>query len=476
VIQDCNVTDYDYGFDTSATMSNSIIRNNNFTAIDNNAVYITVTTCTNLSIDNNYIEDTGSPAIRLYHGYKNSVISNNYIRNTNSLGFTMEWDIDNVNITNNTFNYTGSSQEVFGTISGDSTDNNFYKNIFYGRGFLMTETWAGKTASSLVNNNYCVDDGSGAIGNAYWEGAGYERPVQDCGPFPNIGTLEVNDSYDGGWSWDATTNGVDVNMSNIKDAVANAPWGGLVNVTTTGPYTEEVDVWYRDNVTLDCNSIGRIDNDGTSGNGLDIEFSYNFTLQNCSIDDFSKSIYMDESNNINILNNTFTSSNSYGVHVYEYSDNLLIDRNTFNEEGDTPLYLYHSIDKSVISNNYFKESFYNAMDLPWDSDYNNITGNIFNISGNVALSFSGDSTNNMIWNNDFIGRDTDQVTTTSGNKFNHTTIGNYWRNKDSQSEGCTDLAPVDGICDSPVEIDTGTGAYDNYAKTNQIFVDLIVEK
>ena len=122
-----------------------------------------------------------------------------------------------------TFNLTSTSTGIH-SIGFDSSAKNasIWRNIFYGRGIYTTNTYAGRTDFYATDHNYCVDDGSGAIGNAYFQlnagnTIGLERPLADCGPFPDAPYIEVDHTRDNTWSWDGTNNGVDININNIED-------------------------------------------------------------------------------------------------------------------------------------------------------------------------------------------------------------------------------------------------------------------
>ncbi|MBU0532204.1 right-handed parallel beta-helix repeat-containing protein, partial [Candidatus Micrarchaeota archaeon] len=322
----CNITDYDYGIDIQTDWDNGEISNNTFSEIDYYSVYLRAAS-SNITVDNNsFYQDSSSGNIMLYiYQSDYHTISNNYFQSTSDSGIRVYNIATYNNITNNTFNITYTGQPAI-QIDTVPSNNNIWRNEFYGRGIELGTGLAGRTDGRITNNNYCVD----GIGNAYFDllsASGLERPISDCGPFPNISVISVNQSYDGNWEWNGTTSGTDVNFTSIQDALANAPHGALVNVTTSATETSGVAAYYLDNVTLECNNIGTIDNGLITGIGLDIRYIYNFTVQNCTVDQFDQSLLMSYVFNSSILNNTFANGNDESY--IQYSDYNLIENNSF---------------------------------------------------------------------------------------------------------------------------------------------------
>ncbi|MFC1722753.1 LamG-like jellyroll fold domain-containing protein [Nanoarchaeota archaeon] len=332
-------------------------------------------------------------------------------------------DIDGLNVTNNTFNWSGNGYwavDFYGTTY--VINGNFWRNTFYGRGFDVADSWAGRTDGNMVNNDFCFDDGTGAIGNAYFDGSGYERPLYDCGPFPNMDniTIRVDDSYNNGWVWNGTTNGDDVNISNIRDAVANVPLSGLVNVTTAGPFTEEVEGWYRDNVTVDCNNIGELNNGADTNYGMELRYSQNFTVQNCTFDRFQYSLRLFDLRDSYFYNNSISGFYDYGVAGDEGADRILWDGNTFSDGsrvGRTYMYM-NDPDYWQIQNNDFSAAGNAYAFYLRDIDGLNVTNNTFNWSGNGywAIDIYGATyvINANFWRNTFYGRGFDIADSGSG--------------------------------------------------------------
>ena len=417
-ITNCNITDYDYSIRPQTDWDYGWINNSNFSAIDY-YLYLPAAV-SNINIHNNrFSGDSSASTYMLYiEGSDYNTISNNTFNMTGSedIGIYLHSGSNYNNITNNTINATSVTSNSYHALDiyayGSTSNNIVWRNTFYSRGTTVTENWAGRTQTVFTTNTFCYDDGSGLTGNAYLNGAGYERPLQDCGPFPNINTLTVNQSNDNSWTWRGT-DGDTVNINNIQDAVANIGSGNTVNVTTAGPYTASIYSWFRDNVTLDCNSIGVIDNDLTSSIGLGLSFVVNFTVQNCTFDDFGYSIYSyGNVYNSSILNNTISNYYYYGLYLY-YADSNLIQDNYFGQadyDGYSQFYLQYS-NYNVINNNTFKTTKGNGLYIYYtSSNYNNITNNTFNVTSSSnyhALNFDTYyALVNNIWKNTFYTRGT----------------------------------------------------------------------
>ncbi len=452
-------------------VDNSSFLNNNFSNAGFYGLYMSDSDY-NLVDGNRFMPDTGQN----YHIYASNpanynVFSNNYFEGTNDYGIYL-YNIPVVgnNITGNVFNIS-TQHAIRLTNNAGQNNNNIWKNKFYHRGIDITESIDGRDEIRITSNNFCVDDGSGAVGNAYLSGSGYERPSTDCGPFPNITSVEVDPAYNNGFVWGGTVNGTTVNMSNVQDALANVPLGGKVNVSAPGTFTQGPTLWYIDNATLDCNGLATIDNDLTTGAGLELRYLNNFTVQNCIFDDFQFNIQTVAVDNSSFLNNNFSNGSFYGLYMSD-SDYNLVDGNRFMPElsQNNHIHVSYPAYYNVFSNNYFQGfndygiNLYNAPVVG-----NNITGNVFNISAQDAIRLTNNAgqNNNLIWANDFVGRDSTQVDAYGNNHFNYSNIGNYWRHYDSQGEGCVDLSPIDGICDSQFEVDPGRGLYDYYPQTHQ---------
>ncbi len=472
-VQNCSIDQFDQGLYLDYIYNSSFLNNTLTNGYDESHLgYSNYNTFEN----NSFFDILGANHAQLQVLNSNyNTIKNNLFNSTDDHLYIYQstYDCKNNNITGNIFDTAGTLDALRITESALAFNNSIWKNTFYKSGVYLADSLAGRSALGISTNNWCVDDGSGAVGNAYLGGSGHERPLQDCGPFPSLSSVSVNPAYDNKFEFGGTTNGVTVNMSNIQDAVANVNSNARVDVTAAGTFTEEVISWYRDNVTLDCNNIGIIDNGAITGHGIDLRFLYNFTVQNCSIDQYEYSVWTAYIYNSSFINNTFSNADDRGVHL-SYTDYFLVENNTFLDViGTNEEQLYTSTcNYGQIKGNLFSSPDDLGYYLYYYPSKNiNVTENIFNLSSvnfYMRLYTNAANTGTVIWANDFIGKDTMDVDSYSTYSFNRSNVGNYWRNHDSQGEGCIDLSPVDGICDSSYEVETGSSSYDYYPRTDQL--------
>jgi parallel beta-helix repeat protein len=472
-LQNCTIDQFFYGIYADYAMNSSFL-NNSFSGSIRG---FELTNSDKNRIQLNKFTTMGGNLQIYFSGYcDNNMISNNSFYDNNddypmyiyssSLGASNQ----NNNITNNTFNTS------IALLTQYYNRNNIWRNIFYRNGVYMTADLASRTADEVVNNSFCYNDGTGIVGNAYLEGAGEDRPPTDCGPFPTATVIAVNNSRNNAWNWRGTTNGVDINFSNVRDALANVPYYGLVNITTAGPYAEEADIWRLDNITLDCNSIGRMDNNAATGYGLEIRYLQNFTVKNCTIDDFAYGFFASYMMNSSLLNNTVSGAAQHDMYLYA-SDQNIIDRSRFystDTVNGVHMYIDDNCDRNSVQNCQFHDSTGDVAILfdNYDSRNNNITNNTFNVTGDRAIYVGDTIVNTTIWRNDFLTLFNPAITMyNASTRLNYTNIGNFWAKYDGQSEGCYDLAPADGTCDAQYQPDTSIAVYDYFPQAHTYYLD-----
>lgn len=186
--------------------------------------------------------------------------------------------------------------------------------------------------------------------------------------------------------------------------------------------------------------------------GLELLSSkFNKIRSNIIRDNSKKGILLATSSNNDIVNNTVM-------------NNTILQNSPYNE-NDAGIHLYGS-DNSNISGNYISNNS-NGI-LLWSSFYCYITENIIvnNSYYGVTALYSHFS---QIYGNEFLsnnmgkkqGYDED-----TDNSWNSTIKGNHWNDYDEPSEGCFDISPKDGFCDSPYIIDGKSNAKDYYPITH----------
>ncbi len=129
-----------------------------------------------------------------------------------------------------------------------------------------------------------------------------------------------------------------------------------------------------------------------------------------------------------VSGNTIASSTNWGVRMFEadgntLSGNLISNRGTAAAGTGTAVYIYYSDNNTVMSNTLSSANYGVHIDAGADND---------------------------IWVNSFRGNVV-QADDAGGNIFNLAapTGGNHWDDFDEPAEGCMDISPTDGFCDSP---------------------------
>ena len=473
----CNVSNYDYGVyrpQFQGAIAGGTIRDNIFTEMDENILYLpqysggVIQDNVLIGHSDSHLIYTASPL--------NNIISYNYFEPIGDAR-AVYINFGNLNtnsqnrIHHNVFNATGASTEPL--ILGFSENNSVWMNEFYGRGIELNPVSVGMRDYIYQHQNYCVN----GIGNAYFDQATMSgRPLADCGPFPELSVLEVNTSYDGGWTWEGTQNGVDVNISSLRDAIMNIGPNNTIRIMSPGPFSGTYQIYFRDNVTLDCNGAELA---GPGGRAIYVLYTENFTVMNCNIHGYDYNMRSNDNKDMRIIGNTFSDATTNNLLLAGgNADNVRVIGNYFGSVSGSSPQLSLQSPNSFINNNIFQDNGTNtgismssgSLGTPKD---NRVTNNVFNMTG-TSIRIYGDSgiTGNTIWANDFIGKDTLPVTVSNPyNYFNYSTTGNYWRHADSQAEGCIDWheGGPDGICDDPISL--GASTTDPYAQTHQFHVE-----
>jgi parallel beta-helix repeat protein len=162
-------------------------------------------------------------------------------------------------------------------------------------------------------------------------------------------------------------------------------------------------------ITLDCQGYS-ITGDGTTGDGVDI-FSYNFTvLKNCTIENFSRGVYLSASSGDNITSNSIlaTGGSAKGILLDSTSNNNAFFYNSINTSGTGDNNLAVEIDDSngntFISNNISANGTGSSNSGVTLSDSNDSTfiSNIIVTNGNntnMGISMNLANNNTFVTNN-----------------------------------------------------------------------------
>lgn len=268
------------------------------------------------------------------------------------------------------------------------------------------------------------------------------------------GSATTNTTYSGNWTW-----------------AVNQPW------------------CYNDNGVYIIENL--IINASTSptGSGIYIENSKNvyFIIRNCTVYNAHFGIIIEAGiklrnvNNGTITNNNCSNNLVYGISLLEDCNNNTISENIASDNGYSGIILYASNGGSshnnTISGNTANNNNQFGIRVSYNYNYNKISGNTVKNNNRNGLLLSGTSweptnwnqiTNNIIINNQDYGIYVESGCNNNSiyknfflengihaadggvdNKWNSTTIGNYWDN-----HSFPDVSPNDGIVDNPY-IDIG---------------------
>ncbi|MGB9694229.1 MAG: right-handed parallel beta-helix repeat-containing protein [Fervidobacterium sp.] len=184
------------------------------------------------------------------------------------------------------------------------------------------------------------------------------------------------------------------------------------------------------------------------GIGIDLSNRINVTVKNVTIKNFQTGIYLDNSNNTNIIRNNIE-KNRCGI-CFLYSQNNSIQTNNIVANNESGIYLLHSSLNSIFKNNATSNLYAIFLEFSYD---NTIFGNnIVNNQYGVWLRGSNDS---RFYHNNFIDNSQQVFDWSWDHQFYSPSVnawddgypsgGNYW----------SDYTGVD-TCSGPYQNETGS--------------------
>ncbi len=166
----------------------------------------------------------------------------------------------------------------------------------------------------------------------------------------------------------------------------------------------------------DCNNItGNTVNDHTGDPGIYLFYSNHNTVSGNTANYNGEAISIQNSHYNNITGNTVNNNDNFGIYLYEGSNNTI--------KGN-----------KASNNNY-------GIGIEENCEYNEITENMIN-NNTIGLEIGIDCNNTLVFKNFFLNNGIHAVDDGTDNKWNSTTIGNYWDNWTTP-----DVSPNDGIVD-----------------------------
>ena len=251
-------------------------------------------------------------------------------------------------------------------------------------------------------------------------------------------------------------------FNNLKNS--SVYYGGIqidalatTNTTYSGNWTWAVrQPWcYNDNGVYVIEDLTIDASTSPTGNGIYIKNSKNeyFIIRNCTvysaqnIIDIEAGIKLKDVNNGTLTKNNFSNNLCHGINLLNDCNNNTISGNTVNNNNQQGIRLSYNYDYNNITGNtlndnrggiYLSGTSYNPC------FWNQITNNIIIDNQDYGIFLIQDCDNNSIYKNFFLENGIHAIDSGSDNKWNSTTIGNYWDNWTSP-----DTSPLDGIVDNP---------------------------
>ena len=304
----------------------------------------------------------------------------------------------------------------------------------------------------------------------------------NCSNNQNYGILVFNFCDNNTLSGNTAFNNTDTGILFISNCNNNTISGNTANNNTRdGMYLSESDynkitgntannnTWdgIRFDFSCDNNTISRNTASDNNLNGIQLsQCDYNIITGNTASDNTFNGINLLNSNNNTILENIANDNIQYGIYLYQ-SKNNTISGNTANG-NQNGIYLETSCDFNTFSGNTANGNQYGIF-FYYDCDNNTISGNIAcnntlygiiltgipigtcdnnTLSENTASNNDyvgiclGHSNDNILHENFFLKNGIHAIDDGTDNKWNSTTIGNYWDNHTGP-----DTNPKDGIVD-----------------------------
>lgn len=198
-----------------------------------------------------------------------------------------------------------------------------------------------------------------------------------------------------------------------------------------------------------------IENHKISGFGTEkgieiLNSNISFIIQDCLIYNSNTGIYLYNVNNSRLINNN-CSNIDLGINLDDSNNNTL-SGNTVNNNGDSGISIEDDSNNNTISGNTANDNIYYGIKIE-ASNNNTFSENI--LYNNTIGVYIDNSDDNSIYENFFLKNGKHAEDYGTDNKWNSTSIGNYWDNWTSP-----DVSPNDGIVDLPYNISGSAGSKD----------------
>ena len=433
VFFDNNISSNDYGIYLSESKYNLIKENyifnntwdgillkvsSNYTTIETNnivnnsryGIYIEDNSNSNTIIGNTVHNNTEN-GIFLEQGYNNTIIGN-IVHNNTENGILLISSSNNNTIYDNSIESNNNyGIEILGSNYNHIKENFIYNNTSHGIELGASSNNNTIEANTIIENSQGIDlidsDGNVIIDNMV-NGSSYAGIYVSNAIFTKIrGNIVYNN----------TRNGIVLDYGRNGTIAENTVYNNLMN---------GISLLSSDN---NYNNITSNTVYNNTENGIKL-FNSNFNLisENEVYNNILDGILIYGDSN-DITNNIVKDNNENGIHI---------------DPGN-----YNYIDSNTVRDNAIHGIF-----LEEGTDYNEITENIIH-NNTIGIEIDSMGDNNSIYQNLFLKNGNHAVDDGTDNKWNSTTIGNYWDNWTSP-----DVSPNDGIVDVPYNISGSAGSVD----------------
>ena len=438
--------------------------------------------CNNNNISGNTVNDNSGFGIFLFNNCNNNTLSGNSAIDNDYCGIGLSQYCNGNNITEN--NANDNTQDGIYLLR---SDNNTIKNNTINRnnlGIWLSESDNNTISQNiLVNNRWCIfeDNCQGnIIENNDCTAPTVLEPIFIDGTATGVGahnwTWAKNQPWcSGSGTWSdpyaienlkisgfAEFNGIEIRNSNVSFIIQDCEIfysnsGILLNnvnnsrlIDNNFHHSEYGILFFScNNNTISGNTI----NYNEYGIYLEEESCYDNTIANNTINNNSDTgIYLTSDCNNTISGNIVNYNEYYGIYLEANCNDNTITNNVINNNGDIGIYIYRCYDNTiannVINNNGYRgnlegEIGESGIFLDSDNEYNEITENIL-YNNTWGIDIREGNNNNSIYENFFLKNGKHASDDGTDNKWNSTTIGNYWDNHTGP-----DKTPQDGIVDDP---------------------------
>jgi len=451
------------------------------------------------TLTNNIATENTKYGIELYHSEKNKILNNTVNRNGHTGIYLNYPNADYNNITGNTVNDNVKiGIFVYWGCDSNNVKNNTIKRNNLGIGLKRDSNNNNVSENILIDNGICIFE-LGCTGNIIEDntcsGSFKELPIFINGTATGVGahnwTWVEQQSWFGGGSGTkdipyiienlnrdglAMTNCIEIINSNVYFIVRNSTFynsgldsvGIKLNNVSNGTLTQNNCSFNTRGISLgsDCDFNNITGNIANNNDGIGIFLGdycdFNNITGNKANNNDGTGIYLGrlggDCDFNNIIGNNANNNTDNGIYLNDKCDNNTISQNTASHNGDTGIFLsgggVFSSYNDTFSENTAENNDY-GIQLEDDCHFNVISGNIIK-SNNFGINFDSKCSNNSVHRNIFLNNGKHAIDDGTDNKWNSSTIGNYWDNWTSP-----DTTPLDGIVDDPYTYIAGfTGSID----------------